>query len=70
MMSRRRPPDVPRRLVLEHLPRRDAAQRLSLAYCLLVRDLASGIVLLRDGDPVDVDVPASAPALPKKEVTA
>jgi hypothetical protein len=29
-----------RQVVLVSVPRRDAAQRLSLAYCLLLRDLA------------------------------
>jgi hypothetical protein len=68
MRSRHRPPGALRHLVLEHLPRRDAAQRLSLAYCLLVRDLASGTVLPTDGDLVGADAPTPAPALPKKEV--
>jgi len=30
----------PRRLMLTYVPRRDAAHRLSLAFCLLLRELA------------------------------
>jgi hypothetical protein len=43
MMTQRRGRGTPRDLVLEYVPRRDAAQRLRLAFCLLSRELGSSL---------------------------
>jgi hypothetical protein len=42
---------VSRRVVLTSVLRRDATQRLSLAYCLLLRDLAERIGPVPDPEP-------------------
>jgi hypothetical protein len=41
----------PRRLVLTAVPRRDAAQRLSLAFCLLARENRTRPLALPPGQP-------------------
>jgi hypothetical protein len=45
MMTQRRGRGTPRDLVLEYVPRRDAAQRLRLAFCLLSRELGPSLEL-------------------------
>lgn len=44
---------TPRRVVLESIPRRDAAQRLSLAFTLLARDQMERGVAPRGADAAD-----------------
>jgi hypothetical protein len=54
---------LPRRVVLTAVPRRDAAQRLSLAFCLLAREKRTRPLALPPGqpsrDPVDRELAAS-----------
>jgi hypothetical protein len=57
-MPHTHPRRAPRRVVLESVPRREAAQRLSLAFTLLARDLPE---MPRPSAPVGVTDGVAAP---------
>jgi hypothetical protein len=69
MRSQQRGSGVSRALVLEYVPRRDAAQRLSLAYCLVVRQLGSQPVPGPEGKPGQGAALPPASTSPRIEVT-